>query len=174
MPPCRRVRLTGTIRVPLPPKDAIALFTPTGERAWAPGWNPQFPSPVTDDTEPGTVFQTDHASRRSTWKVTRHDPATTIQYATTTPGDRAGLVTVACAPGQDHTTIATVKLRPDRADAPGQRGPGPVRGALPVVPRPVAARHRTSNHRVAHSHMSDPRGVVVCIGGCLVGRTGLP
>jgi hypothetical protein len=22
--------------------------------------------------------------------------------------------------------------------------------------------------------MSDPRGVVVCIGGCLVGRTGLP
>jgi hypothetical protein len=108
MPPCRRVRLTGTIRVPLPPKDAIALFTPTGERAWAPGWNPQFPSPVTDDTEPGTVFQTDHASRRSTWTVTRHDPATTIQYATTTPGDRAGLVTVACAPGQDHTTIATV------------------------------------------------------------------
>jgi hypothetical protein len=94
--------------VPLPPTDAIALFTPTGERAWAPGWNPQFPSPVTDDTEPGTVFQTDHASRRSTWTVTRHDPATTIQYATTTPGDRAGLVTVACAPGQDHTTIATV------------------------------------------------------------------
>lgn len=85
MTPCKRVRLTGTIPVPLPPKDAFTLFTPTGERAWAPGWNPQFPSPVTDDTEPGTVFQTDHASRRSTWTVTRHDPATTIQYATTTP-----------------------------------------------------------------------------------------
>jgi hypothetical protein len=108
MPACKRVRLTGTIRVPLPPTDAIALFTPTGERAWAPGWNPQFPAPVLDDTEPGTVFQTDHAGRRSTWTVTRCDPATTIAYATTTPGDRAGLVTVACAPGEADTTIATV------------------------------------------------------------------
>jgi hypothetical protein len=54
------------------------------------------------------VFQTDHAGRRSTWTVTRRDPATTIQYATTTPGDRAGLVTVALAPGEDDTTIATV------------------------------------------------------------------
>jgi Polyketide cyclase / dehydrase and lipid transport len=108
MPACKRVRLTGTIPVPLPPTDAITLFTPTGERAWAPGWDPQFPSPVPDDTEPGTVFQTDHAGRRSTWTVTRHDPATTIQYATTTPGDRAGLVTVACTPGEDDTTTATV------------------------------------------------------------------
>jgi Polyketide cyclase / dehydrase and lipid transport len=95
--------------VPLPPKDAIALFTPTGERAWTAGWDPQFPSPVPDDTEPGTVFQTDHAGRHSTWTVTRHDPGgTTIQYATTTPGDRAGLVTVACTPGEDDTTTATV------------------------------------------------------------------
>jgi hypothetical protein len=108
MPACKRVRLTGTIRLPLPPKDAITLFTPTGERAWAPGWDPQFPSPTTDDTEPGTVFQTDHAGRRSTWTVTRRDPATTIAYVTTTPGDRAGLVTVACKPGEDNTTTATV------------------------------------------------------------------
>jgi hypothetical protein len=54
------------------------------------------------------VFQTNHAGRRSTWTVIRRDPATTIQYATTTPGDRAGLVTVACAPGEDDTTIATI------------------------------------------------------------------
>jgi hypothetical protein len=94
--------------VPLPPKHAITLFTPTGERAWAAGWDPRFPSPVTDDTEPGTVFQTNHACRHSTWTVTRHDPGTTIQYATTTPGDRAGLVTVACTPGEDDTTTATV------------------------------------------------------------------
>lgn len=94
--------------MPLPPKDAITLFTPTGERAWAPGWDPQFPSPTTDDTEPGTVFQTDHAGRRSTWTVTRRDPATTIAYVTTTPGDRAGLVTVACKPREDNTTTATV------------------------------------------------------------------
>jgi hypothetical protein len=108
MPACKRIRRTGTIRVPLPPTDALALFTPTGERAWAPGWDPQFPSPAADDTEPGTVFWTDHAGRRSTWTVTRRDPATTIAYATITPGERAGLVTVALAPGEDHATVATV------------------------------------------------------------------
>jgi hypothetical protein len=54
------------------------------------------------------VFQTDHAGRRATWTVTRREVATTIAYATTTPGDRAGLVTVACAPGEDQTTVATV------------------------------------------------------------------
>jgi hypothetical protein len=104
---CKRVRLTGTIRVPLPPKDALTLFTPTGERAWAQGWEPRFPSPATDDTEPGTVFQTDHAGRQSTWTVIRRDGGT-IAYATTTPGDRAGVVTVTCEPREDQTTIATV------------------------------------------------------------------
>lgn len=108
MTPCERVRLTGTIRVPLPPEEAFTLFTPTGERAWTQGWEPQFPSPVTDETEPGTVFQTDHAGRRSTWTVARRDAGTTIAYVTTTPGDRAGLVTVTCQPSQDETTLATV------------------------------------------------------------------
>ena len=108
MTPRKRVRLTGTIQVPLPPTDAFTLFTPTGERAWAQGWDPQFPSPTTDDTEPGTVFQTDHAGRRSIWTVIGCDPGTAIQYATTTPGDRAGLVTVTCQPWEGDTTLATV------------------------------------------------------------------
>jgi hypothetical protein len=36
----QRVRLIGTIRVPTTAGDALQLFTPTGERAWAEGWNP--------------------------------------------------------------------------------------------------------------------------------------
>jgi hypothetical protein len=36
-----------------PPFDnAITLLTPTGERGWAPGWNPQFPSPVAEGLAP--------------------------------------------------------------------------------------------------------------------------
>ena len=31
---CKQVRLSGTIRVPLPPAETFNLFTPTGERAW--------------------------------------------------------------------------------------------------------------------------------------------
>jgi hypothetical protein len=37
-PPTRRARLSGTVEIALPPGQAFALFTPTGERAWAPGW----------------------------------------------------------------------------------------------------------------------------------------
>ena len=106
--PCKRVRLTGTIRVPLQPRDAYALFTPTGERTWVPGWDPAFSSRVSDDTEPGTVFETNHAGRRSTWTVVRREPGTAVAYVTVTPGDRAGLVTVVCRPTDDGETMATV------------------------------------------------------------------
>lgn len=54
------------------------------------------------------MFQTDHADRRSTWTVIRRDTGKTIGYVTTTPGDRAGVVTVTCEPWEDDTTIATV------------------------------------------------------------------
>jgi hypothetical protein len=41
---CTRVRLSGHIDVALPPPRAFTLFTPAGERAWAEGWDPQFPA----------------------------------------------------------------------------------------------------------------------------------
>lgn len=44
---CKSVRLSGAIRVPLPPQEAFILFIPSGERAWADDWDPQFL------TEPG-------------------------------------------------------------------------------------------------------------------------
>jgi hypothetical protein len=108
VPACKRARLTGTIRVPLPPQLAFTLFTPTGERAWAPGWDPRFPSPVIDDTEPGTVFQTEHNGRHTTWTVIRRETGKEIAYVTVTAEGRAGLVTVTCEPATDETTTATV------------------------------------------------------------------
>jgi hypothetical protein len=50
-----RRRLTGRIRVALPPREAFRLFTPRGEQDWVHGWHPHFPAPAPDDTEPGTV-----------------------------------------------------------------------------------------------------------------------
>jgi len=93
--------------VPLPPRLAFTLFTPIGERAWAPGWDPWFPIPVIDDTEPGTVFLTEHNGRRTTWTVIRRETAKEIAYVTVTAA-RAGLVTVICEPSTDETTTATV------------------------------------------------------------------
>jgi hypothetical protein len=105
----KRARLTGTIEIALPPGQAFTLFTPNGERAWAHGWDPQFPSPGPNETEPGTVFLTDHGSRSdhgdraSIWTVSHCVPGKSIGYVVTTPGLRCGLVTVTCRPSAAGT-----------------------------------------------------------------------
>ena len=94
------LRLTGRIRVGLPPAEAFRLFTPRGEQDWAPGWEPHFPAPAADDTEPGTVFETSPHGQPGThvpptvWVVTDRESGRHISYARMTPGDRAGTVTV--------------------------------------------------------------------------------
>lgn len=104
---CSRVRLVGTIEIALPPEQAFMLFTPSGERAWAHGWDPSFPVPVTDETEPGTVFLTLHGQRESIWTVVRCTPGRLIAYSVVTPEERCGLVTVGCEASRAGTA-ATV------------------------------------------------------------------
>jgi hypothetical protein len=88
------MKLSGTIHVPLPPDEAIALFTPEGERAWAPGWNPHHHSP--------TVFATDHGGTDTLWVITDHEPRR-LRYARVTPGVHAGTVEICCQPDGDDT-----------------------------------------------------------------------
>ena len=88
------LRLTGRIRVGLPPAEAFRLFTPRGEQDWVPGWDPAFPAETPDDTEPGTVFETSGHGQHAIWVVTDREPGRHISYARMTPGDRAGTVTV--------------------------------------------------------------------------------
>ncbi|MHA7987416.1 hypothetical protein ACX9R5_16590 [Rathayibacter sp. CAU 1779] len=106
----RTHRLAGSIRVPLAIADAFPLFTPEGEREWAHGWDPHFPdghdesepdAQQRDDTEPGTVFETDAHGWRTTWVVTARDRPVHISYARFTAEDRAGTVTVRLAQPAD-------------------------------------------------------------------------
>ncbi len=105
MTACTRVRLSGSIGVSLPPAQAFTLFTPAGERVWAHGWDPEFPSPATDDTEPGVVFRTRHGERLTTWTVIASEPPETIRYAQATPDYRAGIVAVRCQPSAAGTRV---------------------------------------------------------------------
>jgi hypothetical protein len=102
-----RARLQGTVPVALPPRAAMKLFSPSGERAWAHGWDPVFPVVTDDETAPGTVFQTD-AHGAVTWVVAARDGDRSVRYALVEAGRRAGTVEVECAPGVDGATIATV------------------------------------------------------------------
>jgi hypothetical protein len=102
-----RYTLTGQVAVALPPGEALRLFTPTGERRWVKGWRPRFPAPVADDSEPGTVFETDSHGERTIWVVVdRQDHR--ISYARITPGSRAGTVTVTVADDLRGGTTAEV------------------------------------------------------------------
>jgi hypothetical protein len=101
----RQQRLTGRIQVPLPPADAFRLFTPRGEQDWAEGWQPSFPAPPPDDTEPGTVFETTAHGEHTTWLVTDRRPGERISYARVTPGKQAGTVTVVISPAGQHSEV---------------------------------------------------------------------
>ena len=89
-----RQRLSARIHVALAPEDAFQLFTPNGEREWAEGWQPSFPAPTADDSEPGTVFETDAHGHRATWLVTERIRGKRIAYVQVIPGERAGRITV--------------------------------------------------------------------------------
>ncbi len=96
------IELTGEVRVDLPPDKAWILFTPEGERSWVEGWDPHYPAGEVSE-QVGTVFLTGPI----VWVVVDFEPGRFVRYARTTPGDRAGLVTVSFRADAEGT-IATV------------------------------------------------------------------
>ncbi|MEJ3652356.1 SRPBCC family protein [Actinomycetes bacterium KLBMP 9759] len=108
-----RYRLVGTLQVELPPDQAFRLFTPGGERDWVDGWDPFFPDPSADDTEPGTVFRTDAQGIPVTWVVLDRRPADRMSYARVEHGVHAGTVTVTLQPDPDSRTRTTVTVAYD-------------------------------------------------------------
>jgi hypothetical protein len=101
------VHLEGAVRVPLNQSDAFELFTPSGERRWAAGWDPSFPASPADETNPGTVFRTRHR-HHVTWVVVACDRPRSITYCNVSENDRAGLIHVSCEPEHEGTTTAHV------------------------------------------------------------------
>ena len=95
-----RVRRSGEVRVALPPDRAIAMFTAEGERAWAPGWAPEYPAG--DDDAPGTVFTTAAGGVATVWVILERTPLTAA-YARVAPGRSAGTVSVLLRPDGEHT-----------------------------------------------------------------------
>ena len=111
----RRVRCTGTVRLPPGLAAPLDLFTPEGERAWAAGWDPQFPAPAEDDSEPGTVFQTRHGAHPVTWIVASREPGRSIRYTRVIADQDAGTVSVTL----DSETEVTVSYDLTALSEPG-------------------------------------------------------
>jgi Polyketide cyclase / dehydrase and lipid transport len=115
-----RQRLTGRIRVDLPPAEAFRLFTPRGEQEWAHGWHPRFPAASPDDTEPGTVFETAAHDQPTVWLVIDREPGRRISYARVTPGHQAGTVTVTINTAGDASEAEVTYQLTALSDAAGE------------------------------------------------------
>lgn len=92
------IERSATIHLELPAKEALPLFTPEGERAWVPGWNPEpLHTPNDSLSREGAVFRTAHGDEETVWMVLRMEPTEGLaEYARITPGSRLGRVRVQC------------------------------------------------------------------------------
>jgi len=100
---------TGRVAVATSPELAFDLFTPLGERRWAPGWEPRFLYPADGGPRVGATFTTRAEDGRETiWMILDWVPAEhRVRYARVTPGLKTGTVEVVCTPGARTTTVAT-------------------------------------------------------------------
>src|SRR5215217_4271418 len=74
-------RLAGRVQVAAPIAQAFPLFSPLGEKAWVPGWDPELLHPSGANWTEGLIFRTRGESGDAIWVVTRLDrSAWRVQY----------------------------------------------------------------------------------------------
>jgi hypothetical protein len=106
----------ASFELPLSCAAAFPLFTPLGERRWAPGWNPDIL--VGDGFAPaaGDVFETEGHGRRFLWTVAEVDRPQIrtehfrIKYLRAAEGFQLGEVEVQCAPVADASSRVTSRV----------------------------------------------------------------
>jgi len=92
--------------LPVPPAEAIAWFTPEGERAWAEEWDPVYVHPASGAAEEGMVFTTAAGGEATLWVMTKYEPVTgRVEYARVTPGSRIAVVRVTCRAEGTQTRV---------------------------------------------------------------------
>ena len=102
----------GTVRVALPVDEAFPLFSPLGEKAWVPEWEPELVHPPGEEWCEGQVFRTVHDGQESVWFVARLDRAGhEVVYHRVDIGLSATSVTVHCSASGPDAAVAKVDYR---------------------------------------------------------------
>lgn len=105
------VTRTGTIHLHGPIAKVFPLFEPIGEKAWAPGWEPQVVYPTNEAAQNGTVFLTydDHGKNETYWAIIEYDTHRhRITYINVIPNYQVRRITVECREIAPDKTDATV------------------------------------------------------------------
>ncbi len=95
------------ITVDLPVSDALPLFTPKGEEAWVPGWQPFYIWPRTGEICEEMIFKTGEGLEETIWTclVWRPDQGH-VRYHRLTPSSRLTFVDMHCRPeAADRTRV---------------------------------------------------------------------
>lgn len=83
------------------------LFTALGEKAWAPGWEPEL---LSGREARGSVFRTTHGGQETTWIVVDYRPAEgRVSYARLAKDSNMGLVDVECTTAAAGGTDVSVR-----------------------------------------------------------------
>lgn len=97
------------------------LFTPIGERVWAPGWSPRFLHPEDGRACEGMTFTTGDGEETTFWSLVMWRPQDhRVRYARLTPATRLALVDVACRAVSQGATEARVSYRFTATSPAGQ------------------------------------------------------
>jgi len=73
MAEARSIELEGGLRVAAAVDEAFELFSPRGERAWVPGWEPELVHPPGASWAAGQIFRTRGKRGDAIWVVTALD-----------------------------------------------------------------------------------------------------
>lgn len=91
---------------------AWPLFGAHGERAWAPGWEPDFLWPQEAFDQEGMVFKVRHAEGNAVWVNTAFDPTERrIQYVYVIPEVVVTVISLRLTPHRHSTAIDVVYER---------------------------------------------------------------
>ena len=95
------------ITVDLPAAVAFPLFTPKGEEAWVPGWNPTYVQPESGETCEEMIFTTGEGDEKTFWTCLTWQPDQRhVRYLRLTPASRVAFVDVQCRPeGPEKTRV---------------------------------------------------------------------
>jgi hypothetical protein len=94
--------------------NVFPLFSPEGEKLWAPGWD--YTNLLgTNELRRDDVFLTDthdHKSTQAIWIVADYDPVKhCVSYYKVEPGEKVGKVMVECSRQTDTSTLVKVTYK---------------------------------------------------------------
>lgn len=95
----QQISRSGEFNLPCSTEEAFPMFSPEGERAWVPGWNPQAVFPGTIDFTRDTVFRQGDGDEEAIWTIVDVDAESQrAEYVRVAPASHAAHIIVKVQP----------------------------------------------------------------------------